>query len=94
MPSAAGSRIPFSAQYRWPDMPARAKAGDTQAAYCFLVNGKNSFSGYTGFKLIVGKVALSKGRIVAFDYGAGLLDDTPLLAQATAQICRTLGFAL
>lgn len=82
---------PHSAQYQWPQIPVKPETQNAQTAYCFQVNAKNSYGGYTGFKLIIGKVRQSAGKIIAFDYVAGHLDDTPALIRSTADMCRVFG---
>lgn len=82
---------PHSAQYQWPQIPVKPQTQNAQTAYCFQVNAKNSYGGYTGFKRIIGKVRQSAGKIVAFDYVAGHLDDTPALIQTTVDMCRIFG---
>jgi hypothetical protein len=82
---------PASAQYRWPALPLADSLKGGQLGYCFQVNAKNSYGGYTGFKLILGTLRRVNGKIVSFEYVAGNLDDTPALAQTTAELCQTFG---
>ena len=88
-----GARLkdPGSAQYQWAPVPLADNLKGGRVAYCFRVNAKNSFGGYTGFKLILGMLARANGKITSFEYMAGNLDDSPELAQTTAELCRTFG---
>ena len=44
---AAGLKDPSAAQFKW--MPIVLSERDSITDYCGLVNGKNSYGGYTGF---------------------------------------------
>jgi hypothetical protein len=91
--NAYGARLkdPASAQYRWAALPLTDNLKGGKLAYCFEANAKNSYGGYTGFKLILGTLRRVNGKIVSFEYVAGNLDDTSALAQTTAELCRTFG---
>lgn len=88
-----GTRLkdPGSAQYKWAPLPAVDSLKGGQLGYCFQVTAKNSYGGYTGFKLILGTLKRENGKIVSFSYVAGNLDDSPELAETTADLCRAFG---
>ena len=50
---AAGLKDPSAAQFRW--MPVVLTERDGITDYCGLVNGKNSYGGYTGFVRFYGQ---------------------------------------
>lgn len=54
---------PDAAQFRW--LPAIKQLRDGEVGYCGLVNGKNSYGGYTGYKKFFAKIEQnSKGEYV------------------------------
>lgn len=81
---------PSSVQYRWGVIPPAENAKIGEIAYCFQANAKNSYGGYTGFRLIIGRVKRANGKIISFEYTAGLIDD---LASVVATLCNQLGYA-
>ena len=89
----AGLKAPLSAQYKWHQVPLADSVKGGQVGYCFEVNAKNSYGGYTGYKLIMGTLRRSNGRVVAFDYVMGNIDDTPELLSATADLCKGFGIS-
>jgi hypothetical protein len=93
--NAYGARLkdPASAQYRWAALPLTDNLKGGKLAYCFQVNAKNSYGGYTGFKLILGTLKRVNGKIVAFNYVTGNLDDAATFAQMTADLCRASGIS-
>lgn len=72
-------RDPGSATYRWP----RARDG----IYCFWVNAKNGFGGYTGFKPAAVLMTREPGKPVT----AILL---PSDEEAIAKTCRDNGYSM
>lgn len=87
----ASLKDPSSAQYKWPPVLLLNNLKGGQVGYCFQVNAKNSFGAYTGFKLILGTLRRVNGKVVAFDYVMGNIDDTPALMSATADLCKSFG---
>jgi hypothetical protein len=84
-------RDPKSAQYEWAPFPLKLKGNETVSMYCFRANAKNGYGAFVGYKLIVGRVDLSAGKIIGFSYIMGRADDTPELARITEDFCRKLG---
>lgn len=87
----ASLKDPTSAQYRWAPLVTDQPVKGDEMAYCFQINGKNSYGGYTGFRTIAGKVKHRNGAIVGFSYVAGSRDDA-IITDATNEICRAFGY--
>jgi hypothetical protein len=87
----ASLKDPASAQYRWAPLFTDQPVKGDELAYCFQINGKNSYGGYTGFRTIAGKVTRRNGVVVRFSYVAGSRDDA-IIADATNEICRAFGY--
>ena len=82
-----------SAQYRMQPIPLTDNQKGGQFVYCFEVNAKNSYGGYTGFKTVIGKVARSEGKIMSFSYDGDSDDDVRSFPGATADMCRAFGYS-
>ncbi len=82
---------PNSAQYRWANLVIDPSVKGSEFGYCFQVNAKNSYGGYTGFRTIAGMVKRSGGKIISYSYTSGVRDDE-IMAQTTKDICRILGY--
>jgi hypothetical protein len=78
-----------SAQYRMQPIPLADNQTDGKTVYCFEVNAKNTYGGYTGYRAVIGRVARSKGKIVSFSAD----DDRGSLPGSTAEICRAFGYS-
>jgi hypothetical protein len=89
--SAHGSDLkdPQSAQYRWADLIIEPSAKGAEFAYCFQVNAKNSYGGYTGFRTIGGKVTHHNGKILSYSYLSGGNENPAMTAD---NICRAFGY--
>lgn len=87
----ASLKDPSSAQYRWAPLVTNQPVKGDELAYCFQINGKNSYGGYTGFRTIAGKVTRRNGVVIGFSYVAGSRDDANI-AEATNEICRAFGY--
>lgn len=83
-----------SAQYRMQPIPLADNQKDGRSVYCFEVNAKNSYGGYTGYKTIIGKVTRSNGNVISFVYDGNSDDDSRSLPGATANMCRAFGYSL
>jgi hypothetical protein len=60
---AAGLKDPAAAQFKW--MPVVLRERDGVTDYCGMVNGKNSYGGYTGFSRFYAHLTKdTKGRFV------------------------------
>lgn len=90
---------PASAQFHFgPDRPA-AQAGWKDKKYCGLVNAKNAYGGYTGYKVFTIFVERNaKGRIVKASQPDIQTDDGAFLRarliQANIRLCKETGFAV
>jgi hypothetical protein len=82
-----------SAQYRMQPIPLTDNQTGGNFVYCFEVNARNSYGGYTGYKIVIGKVARSKGKITSFSYDANSEDDARLVPGMTADTCRAFGYS-
>ena len=82
-----------SAQYRMQPIPLADNQKGGKFVYCFEVNAKNSYGGYTGYKTVIGKVARSDGRIMSFSYDGDSDDDARSFPGATADMCRAFGYS-
>ena len=82
-----------SAQYRMQPIPLTDNQKDGKSVYCFQVNAKNSYGGYTGYKTVIGKVARSNGKIISFSYDGNSDDDARSIPGATADMCRAFGYS-
>jgi hypothetical protein len=87
----ASLKDPASAQYRWAPLVTDQPVKGNELAYCFQINGRNSYGGYTGFRTIAGKVTRRNGAVVGYSYVAGSRDDA-IIADATNEICRAFGY--
>lgn len=72
-------RDPASAVYKWP----RAKNG----IYCFWLNSKNAYGGYTGFKPVSVFLNAEPGRPVDVVY-------LPTDAASAAKTCQDSGYSM
>ena len=59
---AAGLKDPSAAQFKW--MPVILTERDGITDYCGLVNGKNSYGGYTGFVRFYAQLKKDEGQFV------------------------------
>lgn len=91
-------RDPASAQFRLgPDQP-KAQAGWKSEKYCGLVNAKNAYGGYTGFKVFTIFVKRdANGRIISASFpdvqtGDGFLGAR--LVQANIRLCKETGYSI
>ncbi len=82
-----------SAQYRMQPIPLNDNQKGGMFVYCFEVNARNSYGGYTGYQVVIGKVARSKGKIMSFSYDANSEDDPRTLPSMTADTCRAFGYS-
>ncbi len=82
-----------SAQYRMQPIPLSDNQKDGKSVYCFEVNAKNSYGGYTGYKTVIGRVARLNGKIVSFSYDGSSDDDARSIPGATADMCRAFGYS-
>lgn len=84
-----GLKDPQSAQFRWlPWTPD----GKSATVYCGMVNGKNSYGGYTGFVPFQAMVLTKQGKITGgliLAVGATNTTDGAVALQA----CRNAGLA-
>jgi hypothetical protein len=83
-----------SALYKMPPIPSADPSQGGGHTYCFEVNAKNSYGGFTGYKVIIGKVIRSAGKVTSFTYLGSSDDDARSLPGATADMCRALGAAI
>jgi hypothetical protein len=82
-----------SAQYRMQPIPLSNNQKDGKTVYCFEVNAKNSYGGYAGYKIVIGKVVRSNGKIISFSYDGNSDDDARSIPGATADMCRAFGYS-
>ncbi|WP_143271686.1 hypothetical protein [Bradyrhizobium mercantei] len=87
----ADLKDPVSAQYRWSDLVIDPAAKGNEVGYCFRVNAKNSYGGYTGFRTIAGTVKRNHGKVVSYSYKAGTSEDA-ILGDLAERICRVWGY--
>jgi hypothetical protein len=85
---ARGLKDPGSAQFRWNKI-VDAPPGEEGIPYCAMVNAKNSFGGYIGFKPYVAMVLIDKGKATGAKLigVAGSANDT----YAVETVCRDSG---
>jgi len=53
------------------------------------INAKNSYGGYTGFRLVVGKSKIVAGKIASFEYIGGNVDE---LRDVVEMYCCGVGY--
>jgi hypothetical protein len=82
-----------SAQYRMQPIPLTDNQKGGIFVYCFEVNARNSYGGYTGYQIVIGKVTRLKGKIMSFSYDANSEDDARLVPGMTADTCRAFGYS-
>jgi hypothetical protein len=82
-----------SALYKMPPIPSTDPSSGRGHAYCFEVNAKNSYGGFTGYKVVIGKVIRSAGKVTSFTHLGSSDDDVRSLPGATADMCRAMGAA-
>jgi hypothetical protein len=84
---ARGLKDPQSAQFRWLPFP---ESNEELISYCGMVNAKNSYGGYTGFKPFLAGILMKNGKIV----GAVLIgaDAGRYGEEATLSVCNDKGF--
>ena len=82
-----------SAQYRMQPIPLTDNQKGGKFVYCFEVNAKNSYGGYAGYKIVIGKVVRSNGKIISFSYDGNSDDDARSIPGATADMCRAFGYS-
>ena len=83
-----------SAQYRMQPIPLADNQKDGKTVYCFEVNAKNSYGGYTGYKVVIGRVSRMSGKVTSYTYDGNSGDDARSLPGATADMCRVFGYSL
>ena len=91
-----GSRLKDagSAQYRMQPIPLADNQKGGKTIYCFQVNARNSYGGYTGYKTVIGRVSRTSGKVTSYAYDGSSDDDTRSLPGATADMCRAFGYSL
>lgn len=83
-----------SAQYRMQPIPLADNQKDGKTVYCFEVNAKNSYGGYTGYKVVIGRVSRVSGKVTSYTYDGNSSDDARSFPGATADMCRVFGYSL
>ncbi|AUC99371.1 hypothetical protein CWS35_04820 [Bradyrhizobium sp. SK17] len=82
---------PQSAQYQWPNLVVDPSVKGDEMGYCFRINAKNSYGGYTGFRTVTGTVKRSGGKIVSYRYAAGSRDDA-IMNETVENVCQIMGY--
>lgn len=85
---------PDSAQFKWLDIPAALKAESGTLPYCVLVNAKNSYGGYVGFKpMQIILYTKPDGSAVAIVMNPPS-DDPEIVESVNSELCSKKGYKL
>ncbi|MFT3942080.1 hypothetical protein [Rhodopseudomonas sp.] len=88
---SADLKDPDSGRFKWARVPKTLSDGTID--YCGLVNGKNSYGGYNGFKPFIGVITVKSGRITGGNIAA-IADSDLRYADIVPKMCRQKGLTV